>query len=355
MMAEVSYFWDGAVTGDATQAPYNDDEYSDVIRDILTQDRTVQGVLRSSLSGYSGNLAVTNPSGYTVRIASGIALVDGKLYRNSANIDETASTGGRYYRAVLTKDFTAYTVRADLLGPSTTVPSLTQNDGVQWDIPLATIYNNGSSLEITDERVFIPRIFTGNIEDDAVTTAKIEDGSITSAKIASGAHGMELIERITTTADATQVRFSGIAATYANLRIVASVRGAGTGLYLYMNFNLDTGNNYNWLYSRIGDTTTVYATQQNAQASFSIGTTHDDRVPSITFSPVNIDIPDYAGAYYKSYIAHNSRVMGDIVTPRGVEGQSGGYWASVAAITSIELTHESNFAPGCVFSLYGMS
>jgi len=184
-MAESSYFWGGTTTGDA--GPYTDDAFSDAFAKIFLRDRTTQGVLK----GIGSELVVSNPSGMTLRVASGYGIVDGKIYFNTANVDTTISVPGalRYYRVVLRKSFTAQTVRVAILGPSVgSFPALTQNDGTTWEISLATFTIDASNVfTITDTRQFC--VFTGNvatevIADSAVTTVKIADLNVTGAKIA---------------------------------------------------------------------------------------------------------------------------------------------------------------------------
>lgn len=181
-MAETSLFWSGTTTGDATSAPYDDDEFSDVLRDIVTYDRLTECVIYTSLSSYTGLLEVTNPAGTTVRVATGVALVDGKLYRNSANIDFTAGVGSQYYRVVLRKDFTAQTVRAVLLGPSGSVPATTNTDGTTWEVPLATIYTS-SPITITDERSYINKVVSASqLASGVVTTSSLANASVDDTK-----------------------------------------------------------------------------------------------------------------------------------------------------------------------------
>lgn len=188
-MAEDSFFWAGTTTGDA--GPYSDDEFSDFIRDLLQEDRTTQGVL----TGVLNELEVTNPAATTIRVASGKALVDGKLYSNTANVDFSISapvSGSNYYRIALSKDFSAQTVRATRLGPSTSAPpALTQTDGTKWEISLATVQiTSGGIVTITDTRDFnsLPiAIDTEAISDLAITTNKLAADAVTPAKISSAA------------------------------------------------------------------------------------------------------------------------------------------------------------------------
>lgn len=153
-MTEESTFWGGTAIGD--HGTYTDDQFSDFMRILFQRDRTSEGVVPAQLS----ELAVTNPSGVTIRTSSGYALVDGKLYHNSANIDNDISapvSGSYYYRIVLRKDFAAQTVRLTVLGPDISAyPALTQNDGSVWEIPLAKIQiTSASVITVTNERVYV--------------------------------------------------------------------------------------------------------------------------------------------------------------------------------------------------------
>lgn len=187
-MTESSLPWGGTVTGDA--GPYTDDQWSDVWRKLFTRDRTVEGVLPD----YLGELAVTNPAGVTIRVATGGAVVDGKFYNNSANVDLTGAIpggGSNFYNVVLDKDFSAQTVRASLLGPNVVSPDPpTQSDGVTWEISIATVeITSGGVVTITDAREYCHfnlEVSTDMISADAITTPKLIDGAITAAKMTDG-------------------------------------------------------------------------------------------------------------------------------------------------------------------------
>ena len=156
-MTESSFFWTGASVGD--HGAYSDDIFSDIYRDLFTSDPTVQGVI----AGYVGMLAVSNPSGNTIRLASGVALVDGKVYKNTADLDTvivTPSIGNnRYDLVVLRKSWALQTVRLVIVNgvetASPAAPTVTQVDGTTWDIPLALIYiTEGGVITLTDLREF---------------------------------------------------------------------------------------------------------------------------------------------------------------------------------------------------------
>jgi hypothetical protein len=188
-MTELSMPWGGTSTGDASEAPYDDDEWSDLWALLHGYDRTTQGVIATAYSGAVGNLLasadlstmleVTSAAGPTIRVARGAALVDGKLYVNDSRIEDpdggitAPGAGSNYYRVVLRKDFAAQTVRTALLGPNAAAPpAVTQTDGTTWEISLATIQiTSGGVVTVTDTREFInsspmfPERQGGNADD----------------------------------------------------------------------------------------------------------------------------------------------------------------------------------------------
>lgn len=152
-MAETSLPWANTGVGDG-QA-YNDDEWSDTWRKLFTVDRTVQGVI----PGYANELAVSNSGGVTIRVATGAAVVDGKFYESTANVDNTVvapGAGSNYYRIVLRKSWAGQTVRVAMLGPNAVAPdAVTQNDGTTWEISLATVQiTSAGAITVTDTRRF---------------------------------------------------------------------------------------------------------------------------------------------------------------------------------------------------------
>lgn len=155
-MTQTSYPWGGTTVGDGALAPYTDDEWSDIWRKVRTTDRTTQGVLPD----YASELAVSNPAGTTIRVASGAAIVDGKFYENDTNADFSVTapvSGTNYYRVVLRKSWSAQTVRLALIGPNTVgAPALTQTDGTTWEIALATVsITSTNTVTVTDTRTYV--------------------------------------------------------------------------------------------------------------------------------------------------------------------------------------------------------
>jgi hypothetical protein len=155
-MTETSWPWGGITVGDATLAPYSDDEWSDIWRKLFVEDRTAQGVLKR----YANELAVSGAVS-PVSVATGAALIDGKFYESDAVVGvaiPTPAVSTRIDRIVLRKDFAAQTVRITRIAGAEggAAPAITQNDGVTWDIPLAQAsITTGGAITLTDERRYI--------------------------------------------------------------------------------------------------------------------------------------------------------------------------------------------------------
>lgn len=154
-MTERSYYWGGTTVGDASLAPYDNDEFTDIWRKLFLHDRTAQGVIKSNLN----ELAVSG-AGSPVTVATGAAVVDGNFYENDGNPTvaiPTPAASTRIDRIVLRKDFSAQTVRITRIAgvEGAGAPSLTQSDGVTWDIPLYQVsITTGGAITLTDERIY---------------------------------------------------------------------------------------------------------------------------------------------------------------------------------------------------------
>ena len=205
-MVEMSYFWGGTTVGD--HGTYTDDQFSILLRALFQDDLTSQGVIHGKLN----ELAVTNPVGTTIRVASGLAMVDGKLYSNGADVDLTVVApggGSNYYTIVLQKDFVTQTIRIVKLGPDAgSPPVVTQTDGVVWEISIATVrITSAGVITVTDTRDFCH--FTGMISTDmmdaasitssllgssVVLNSNIANDTITGAKIAASTIGWDNFE-----------------------------------------------------------------------------------------------------------------------------------------------------------------
>lgn len=148
-MAEYSFPWTDNL-GDG--GPYAAGTWDDIYEALFTSDATKEAVLRG--------LAVSGTAS-PVSVAAGSAVVKGKIYRNTAALDvsvPTPTSQARYDRIVLQADWSTQTVRVVRLAGtegSGSPPTLTQTDGVKWEISLAKLYvTTGGAITVTDERVF---------------------------------------------------------------------------------------------------------------------------------------------------------------------------------------------------------
>jgi hypothetical protein len=155
-MTERSYFWDGTATGDASLAPYTNDEYSDFWADIFLRDRLNQGVFATSnpyVSLMPSQFQLVHIPKTTIQIRPGVGLADGKLFISKLT-HERELTEDYYYRFTLLKYWDGQTVRIGTSSSSGGWPTMTQTDGVMWQIPLWRVRYSNSVLTTIDDRYF---------------------------------------------------------------------------------------------------------------------------------------------------------------------------------------------------------
>jgi hypothetical protein len=188
-MTEFSGLWTTGGAGDGAST-YTRADLSTFFK-VLAACMDDEGVAPAYLNALIGSTTGAN----NARIGTGGALVDGKVYNNSAAVDVTipSAVGGgntRIDRVVLRADWTLQTVRVTRIAGtdagSPTAPAITQVSGTTYDILLCqALVNTAGTVTITDERTFAKpgtdAIVTAAITDDAVTAAKIADGAIDAA------------------------------------------------------------------------------------------------------------------------------------------------------------------------------
>lgn len=164
-MTERSYPWGGLVTGDATLAPYTQDAWSDIWRELFVNNPVSDGVIKDYASELGATGAVS-----PVAIATGAAMNTGTYYNNDLALNVAVDTpvgDTRYDRIVLRKDWAAQTVRITLVEGvegAGVPPTLTQIDGNTWDIPLWTVeITILGAITLTDTRYWL----MGNIASPA--------------------------------------------------------------------------------------------------------------------------------------------------------------------------------------------
>lgn len=182
-MAEDSYFWGGTTIGDA--GPYNDEEFGDVMQKMVVGNRSVQGVFKNVYD----ELEITAVDYDTIAIASGVAMIDGRMYTNTSSMNKDVVQRGvglpNYYSVVLQKDFVAQTVRAVLKVSPTNYPAVVQNEASIWEIEIYRILVPGGptdNLVITDMRNFCA--FNTVLRDGILDNENaIVDGTISTNKM----------------------------------------------------------------------------------------------------------------------------------------------------------------------------
>lgn len=153
----------------------------------------------------------------------------------------------------------------------------------------------------------------------------------------------------------TSVDFTSIPSTYTHLQIRCLARGnsAGTGTdALQIRFNSDTGSNYaSHLIMGNGASALVDVATSSSYMYLKEMICRGGNLAS-TFSGIVIDILDYKSTNKNKTVralgGHDRNGAGAIIF------QSGLWFATPAAITSINLTGENNFAQYTQFALYGI-
>lgn len=158
-MTQRSRFWEGTLTGDAVEAPYDSyTEFAKVMQSLAGADAdSNRGAVMANVLN---ELAVSGTAS-PISIATGRAFVDGTWYENDA-ITQIAVAAGAvtlYGYVVLQKDFVAQTVRLVIPTPVAAAPTpLVQNAGVLWEYPLASFsITAGGAITVTDLRTFSAR------------------------------------------------------------------------------------------------------------------------------------------------------------------------------------------------------
>jgi len=155
-MTQTSRFWWENAVGDAADAPWDTEEITRFV--LLALHRYSERTEAMVLGGILNELEVVDAGSNVVRVQSGYAVVDGTIYYNSGNVDQTLTPPGGgtdYYRIILRKSWSAQTVIVTKLGPAAggPYPSLTQTYLTTWEVNLADLtLTSGGVMTITDQR-----------------------------------------------------------------------------------------------------------------------------------------------------------------------------------------------------------
>jgi hypothetical protein len=175
-MTEMSFLWTTGGAGDGAST-YTRADWSN-IASVFGGCGGWEGIC----SDYLNDLVGSVPAANTARIASGGAVVDGKPYKNDANVDvniPSAVGGGntRIDRIVLRAGWTAQMVRITRIpgtdAGSPVAPAITQTPGTTYDIMLyQALVDTSGTVTLTDERVF-GQSGINSIKADAVDDTRI--------------------------------------------------------------------------------------------------------------------------------------------------------------------------------------
>jgi hypothetical protein len=155
---------------------------------------------------------------------------------------------------------------------------------------------------------------------------------------------------------ASSITFTSIPSTYKHLQVRGIARstlsGAGNNIGMYMQFNSDTGSNYNW-HELFGNGSGSALAYGQADSGMNVNP-HSPRAGDTAscFAGNVIDILDYTNTNKNTTVR---ALAGNDTNGGGWMHLTSGLWRNTAAITSITLTLESsNFAEYSSFALYGI-
>lgn len=194
MCAEISGLW----TTDAAPAGHQVVSYTQVNASEMLALAAACSGFEGVAPGYLGELAPTTTGANNCRIATGGAMVDGKYYKNDANIDvviPSAAAGETRIDRVVVRatwaNFEAEVTRiAGTSAPAPVAPPVIQTTGVTYDIQICQVLvDSAGAITITDERKWAIVDTDESTLEDALGLLRVKDLGVTSAKLASGAVG----------------------------------------------------------------------------------------------------------------------------------------------------------------------
>lgn len=161
-MTEFSFPWGCDPTGDGGSGSFSLDIVEDTNKFLSNYDPTLEGVIHWTQAPHTGDLGATNPAGNTVRIATGVGMVEGWLYTNDANVDFNVGGGNANATDLIVlrrsnPGVLPQTVRLALVrGPAAGVATVTQTASV-WEVALWQVVLDGAGnfSSLNDVRAYI--------------------------------------------------------------------------------------------------------------------------------------------------------------------------------------------------------
>ena len=183
-------------------------------------------------------------------------------------------------------------------------------------------------------------------------------GGVAAAQSLAGAPPSALtqISCVTTSGSAPSVSFSSIPGNFTNLRLVGLARGdtAASTIHLNIQFNADSGSNYDWQ-TVVGSNTTASAGNTLATTSITLADMVAASGTAGRASAITADIPSYSSAVFDKSVL----ILGGSIWGTGAANAEVvpiyGTWRNTAAITGILVFPATgNFVNGSSLCLYGM-
>jgi len=331
-MTEFSFPWSCTVAGDGGASSYSLAIVEDTNKFLSNITPDTAGVIYWTQSPYSGLLEPTNPAGSTVRIASGVGIVEGWVYTNDANVDFDINASPGNINAtdiiVLQRVAASQTVRLARIGGAVSSKAVLTQTAATWEVPIVDVVLDGAGnfSSISDARV---------LATPSGTAVKL--GVFTSA------------------GGSATATFSSIAPLFSHLLLKGRIRGttAAASVALQMTFNSDGGANYDWIAHTANSAGTLSET--DAAADTSIGNMKTTAANGTTdyYDSFEILIPFYRlTTGYKNALSKNT-FFGDGAAFEITQGAA--WWRNTGAITRIDIAVAAgNFADGSSITLMGL-
>lgn len=188
-MAQTSGLWTTA----GAPAGHQVVSYTEVLASDMLAIAAACSGFEGVAQGYLNELAPSTTGNNNCRIATGGAMVDGKYYKNSANVDLTidSPSAGHYRidRVVIEATWATPNVVATVIKngvEDAVAPAYPSTAGVNYAITIAQVRVNegGVIAYVTDERLWAIVDTDGSTLEANAGELRVKDGGITAAKIA---------------------------------------------------------------------------------------------------------------------------------------------------------------------------
>jgi hypothetical protein len=290
----------------------------------------------------------------TRQVIAGAGLTGGGDLTADRTLDVGAGTGITVGANSVSIDVSAEAERIrDVIGTALVAGS---NISITVNDPGDTI-TIASSATYTDEQV--RDVIGAALVAGSNVTITVNDPGDTITIAATGGSGgawTQISSQTVTGSAVATVSFTSIPGTYKDLILVSRPRGtaAVAAVNLQMQFNSDTGANYDWGTISAASATVTYGTSVGANSirvgAISAGTS----INANRYGSVTVEIVQYTNISMEKDIISRSWDDASRTTGTFRRQDGGGTWRNTAAITRIDLAMDSgNIDVGSTFVLYG--